>query len=170
MLILTTKLDTSGIDRYQSTVLRQLSLFVEKMAYDIQALSQYFVPVDQGAAKNSIFVSIGNKPGEANVNAERAMQEAQSAATQNESRWGHKGRVLKFDLLEIEVLPDLAPYLAYISVAVIYGMALEFGTLENPDPLSVAAENPGAQRPFLGPAVDAYEDAFFSGIKAIMSV
>lgn len=170
MLILTTKIDTSGLDRYQRTVLKQLSIFVEKIAYDIQALAQYFVPVDQGAAKNSIFVSIGSKEGESNSAAQLAMAEAQTAATENESRWGHKGRTLRFDIMELDVQPEIAPYIAYISVAVIYGMALEFGTLENPDPLSVAATNPGAQRPFLTPAVDAYEDAFFNGIKAIMSV
>jgi hypothetical protein len=170
VLILNVKLDTTGIDRYQRFVLKQLSIFVEKIAFDIQALAQYYVPVDQGAAKNSIFTSIGSKPGESNTAAEQAMQSAQEAATEQESRWGHKGRTLRFDIYELDVLPDLAPYLAYISVAVIYGMALEFGTLENPDPLSVAATNPGAQRPFLGPAMDAYEDAFFNGIKAIMAV
>jgi hypothetical protein len=170
MLVLTTKIDTSGLDRYQSFVLKQLSIFVEKIAFDIQALAQYYVPVDQAAAKNSIFVSIASKPGEASTHAQMAMSAAQTAATENESRWGHKGRTLKFDLIELEALPDIAPYLAYISVAVIYGMALEFGTLENPDPLSVAATNPGARRPFLRPAIDEYEDIFFSGIKAILSV
>lgn len=170
MLILTTTVDTTGLDRYEKYVIKQLKIFVEKIAYDIKALAQYFVPVDQGVAKNSIFVSIGDKPDLSNANAEQAKSDAQTLATTQDSKYGHKGRILRFDTYELDVLPELAPYLAYISVAVIYGMALEYGTMQNPDPLSVAATNPGAQRPFIGPAVDAYEQAFFSGIKAILSV
>ena len=143
--------DLTKFDKIPALLDERFRLIVEKSAYDIKGLSQYYVPVDQGVAKASHFVVT-----ESGSERDNAIKEAEVLAATEESRYGHKGRTLGFDSEEAE----LQHLHAFICVAVVYGLELEFGYISGS--LNVRAENPGAQRPFLTPAVLEYEKTFIA--------
>ena len=127
---------------------------IERYGFLIKEASQLNVPVDQGAAKASHYLVTKEIDGQ-----DDAYTEAILRAQLMESRWGHKGRRLKFAPDDPDELnpKDLQ---ALICVGVIYGMALE-------EEGSIRAENPGASRPFLKPAFDHYEPQFLNAMGKI---
>lgn len=147
--------DVSGLDRVEAILEQRFIKIVEKAANDIKALSQYYVPVDQGVAKASHFVVT-----QTGSDRDEAIALAQQEAALQPSRYGHQGRQVSFDSEEA----DLRAYHAFICVAVSYAMELEFGYISGS--LNVRAENPGAQRPFLTPAVIEYEESFIKACVA----
>jgi len=146
----------SNFQKYSAKVEKDLGIVVRLYAQEISKLAKLYVPVDQGAAKASIYVADDKTSGK-----DQAYAEAISAARLQESKHGHKGRKLQFapdDPLEMQV-PDLH---ALICVGVIYGYWLELGDYQ------MQAENPGARHPYLEPAVDYYQDQFFDACATIL--
>ena len=150
--------DVTKLEELPNLITKKLELILEKTGNDIKALAQFYVPVDQGAAKASIYLETEHSSGY-----ETAVSEAQAAARFKESRWGHKGRSL-------EVFPEhsgdeekVGRLKALIIVAVVYGIVLEEG-MGGEDSLNVRATNPGARRPFVRPAMLEYEQKFFEAV------
>jgi hypothetical protein len=134
---------------------RQLEKVVEKYAYMIKELAQWYVPVDQGAAKASIYVVTSR-----NSDKDKAYAEASQKALTEESRWNHKGRALEF-APDIEEEGRVRALHAMICVGVVYGMWLELGEY------TIHAENPGATHPYLTPAVMHYEESFLKACAGV---
>lgn len=144
-----------GFDRLTAQVEAALSLVIEKFAFLIKALSQNYVPVDQGAAKASHYVLFRDASGKRISTKDEAYNEASQVAKTEESRWHHKGRTLEFAPDDPEEALQLR-LMALICVGVVYGMWLEHGDY------NMHATNPNAQHPFLTPAILEYETAFFA--------
>lgn len=140
--------DLEGLISLPDRVERQLEIVVEKYAFMIKALAQFYVPVDQGAAKASIYVTTPRISDKQN-----AYSDAKQKALTEESRWHHKGRNLVFadDAPEESEVRKLH---ALICVGVVYGMWLELGEY------TMHAQNPGARHPYLTPAMEHYEEDF----------
>lgn len=149
------KADISDLLSLPEKIEAQLEIVVEKYAFMIKGLAQFYVPVDQGAAKASIYVSTSRTSDK-----EQAYSSAKQVALSEESRWHHKGRKLRFadDTPEEAKIRQLH---AIIAVGVVYGMWLELGEY------TMHAQNPGARHPYLTPAVEHYEQDF---IKACAGV
>lgn len=140
--------DLTGLISLPEKIEKQLEIIVEKYAYMIKALAQVYVPVDQGAAKASIYVVTSKNSGQ-----KEAYKEAETKALTEESRWLHKGRKLEFASDDPEE-NRVRKLHAMICVGVIYGLWLELGEY------TMHAENPGARHPYLTPAMEHYEEDF----------
>jgi hypothetical protein len=137
------------LDDYTPALRRRLQTVVDKFGQLIKARAQYYVPVDQGVAKASIYTDSATIQG-----AERGPALAQAVThTEELSRYGHEGRTIKFAEQD-ELEGNVPPLYAIIVCAVIYWAELEFGGS------NVRATNPGAQRPFMRPALDDFETMF----------
>ena len=145
----TLRTDIKKLDALPDKVERALELIVEKYAFAMKELAQFYVPVDQGAAKASIYVATRKSSGK-----ESAYAEASSHALTRESRHGHKGRTLTFAFDDPEE-NQIKHLHALICVGVSYGLELELGEY------TMHATNPGARHPYLGPAVEHYTDDFY---------
>lgn len=141
-------------EEYADVVLVRLKQVVLKSALDIKALVQYNAPVDQGAAKASIYVTTEDFSDQS-----ESLTNARTAAATEPSRYGHKGR----DLQVFDDVDEVSRLHALICVGVVYGLELEFGGT------TVRATNPGAQRPYLTPAFEEYHDTFLSACAACFS-
>lgn len=147
----------NNFQEYSSTVILQLEKVVQTFAFEIEALAKQTIPVDQGAAKASIYVATSQNSGK-----DEAYAKAKTAALTEESIWHHKGRNLEFaddDEREMNV-PELN---ALICVGVIYGYWLELGDYE------MHAQNPGARHPYLSPAVEYYRQQFFDACGKVLA-
>ena len=139
---------------------------VIKTILNIQRDSQGFVPIDQGVAKASHYIVYKGGPDSFTQAVADAMEE-----THNDSRWGHKHRStegLFFDsALSVEdesrVLSNSNYLWGFVCIAVTYGFELETGFESGS--LNVVADNPGASRPFLTPAVIENEEPFLSACR-----
>lgn len=142
--------DLKELESLPQKVEQYFQIVVEKYGYVIKHAAQLYVPVDQGAAKASIYLltnTIDEK--------DEAYSDAKSVARTEESIWHHKGRDLQF----AEDDPDeqkVGPMMALICVGVIYGAWLEY------EDYTLHATNPGVRHPYLTPAFLQYEQEFLN--------
>lgn len=141
---------SNELDELAEKIEFQLMLIVEKYAREIERAAKQMIPVDQGAAKASIYVATHNFSEK-----DSAYSEAKAVAKNEESRWHHKGRNLRF-AEDAEEEQNIKKLHAVICVGVIYGMWLELGEY------TMRATNPGAQHPYLTPAVLQHEEGFLA--------
>lgn len=152
---ITFKHDMKKLKSLPEFIERQLDQIVTIYAMEIKKLAQWYVPVDQGAAKASIYV-VTDKISEK----DQAYADARQKALTEESRWGNQGRNLQFALDDPDE-QNVRKLHALICVGVVYGMWLELGEY------TIHAENPGAQHPYLTPAMEHYEPQFLKACAGV---
>jgi hypothetical protein len=132
-------------DKWVDSVEARMIAFLDKAGNDILLLAQSEIPVDTTGARESGYT----------------LSETHDGSMQAEAAAKSVKPKIEF------ALNDLQPkYMTvFVVFAAIYGMALEYGTSQNANPM--AANN--GHRPFLTPAVHNYEDQFFAGCKAVLS-
>lgn len=149
-------IDLNNLKKIPDELEKKAELVLEKYAFLVKELMQYYVPIDQGVAKASIYVRTKK------INEQKkAYQEAQAEAQNISLRYpDHTGRTVQFANDDPD---ELSPrnLVALICVGVIYGMQLEYGGV------NVLAENPGARRPFATPAFMHYEQQFINSMRQL---